>query len=149
METLGKVASIKDKIITIEVLDEEICEQCGVKSYSQFALGCKSCGLLKNKNTQYLDAINHLDLSLEKGDVVKVWLSPLKAIKAGFFIFIIPLLLFFGCYFLAEYVLLINTELYRVGIGLAGIVIGYVLVFLRSKLLKHKDWPRVISVNHT
>jgi positive regulator of sigma E activity len=149
METMGKVASIKDDIITIELMDQEMCEQCSINSDSQSALGCKSCGLLKNKNTQYLDAINSLNLPLKNGDVVKVRLSPLKAVKAGFFIFIVPLILFFACYFLAHYVFLIDTEIYRVGIGLTGIIIGYVIVLLRSKLLKHKDWPQVVSAHHT
>ncbi|MBN1797038.1 MAG: SoxR reducing system RseC family protein [Spirochaetales bacterium] len=147
METRGKVTAINNKIITIEVADQEICTDCGIKSDSQFALGCKSCGLLKNKDAKYVKAINRFDLPLKKGDVVKVSLSPFKAVKAGFFIFIVPLFLFFLCYFLAEQLFLVDTELIKVGAGLAGIITGYVFVFLRSRVLKHKDWPQVISIS--
>ncbi len=147
METQGKVTAIDNKIITIEILDQEICTECGIKSDSQFALGCKSCGLLTNKDKKYLKAINKFDLPLKKGDAVKVMLSPVKAVKAGFFIFILPLLLFFLCYFLAEQVLFIDTELLKVGAGFAGLIAGYLVVFFRSRLLKHKDWPQVISIS--
>jgi positive regulator of sigma E activity len=146
LKTQGKVIAIENKIITIEISNQEICGECGIKSDSQFALGCKSCSLFKDKNKKYLKAINHLNLTIKNGDVVKVSLPPLKVIKAGFLIFIVPLLFFFIFYFLAEYLFLWNIEFYKIAAGMIGIIMGFIFIFIRNGLLKDKEWPLVISI---
>jgi positive regulator of sigma E activity len=146
MQTQGKITAIEDNIVTIEITDQEICTQCGIKTDSQFSIGCNSCSLLAKKNKKFLKAINNLTTPLKEGDMVNVSLSPAKAIKAGFFIFIIPLVLFFLFYYFTEYVLLLTNEWVKIGMGLGGILLGFMGVYFRSKLLKQKEWPQVTEV---
>ncbi|MEJ2664358.1 MAG: SoxR reducing system RseC family protein [Spirochaetia bacterium] len=146
MQTQGKITAIEDNIVTIEITDQEICTQCGIKTDSQFSIGCNSCSLLAQKNKKFLKAINNLTTPLKEGDMVNVSLSPAKAIKAGFFIFIIPLVLFFLFYYFTEYVLLLTNEWVKIGMGLGGILLGFMGVYFRSKLLKQKEWPQVTEV---
>jgi positive regulator of sigma E activity len=85
-------------------------------------------------------------MPLKEGDLVNVSLSPARAIKAGFFIFIIPLVLFFLFYFFGQYALSQSNDWVNIGLGLLGVMLGYGLVFVRSKLLKHKEWPQVTAL---
>jgi positive regulator of sigma E activity len=146
METQGKITAIDDTIVTIEITDQDICAQCGIKTDSQFSLGCNSCSLLAQKDKKFLKAVNNLKMPLKEGDLVNVSLSPARAIKAGFFIFIIPLVLFFLFYFFGQYALSQSNDWVNIGLGLLGVMLGYGLVFVRSKLLKHKEWPQVTAL---
>ena len=134
---MNMTATIKDidenKNITVLYCQDEECSTCGG--------GC-STGFRKKETT--LTASNVRGLPLKEGDAVELFISPWKAIKAGFLIFILPLLFFFAFYFAGESWFAITSESLRVLFGVGGIVLGFLLNVVVKLAAKGKDLPEII-----
>lgn len=108
--------------------------------------GCQGCSLGKKSKPTMVEAENRRGLPLTVGDTVEIFLSPGKAIKAGFFVLIFPLLLFFVLYALARRLLGIENEAVNILIGAVGIAGGLLLNLAANKLRKKPDLPEVTRV---
>jgi positive regulator of sigma E activity len=85
------------------------------------------------------------DLSIETGQYVEVFVPPVRAIKSGFLVLILPLILFVVGYLVSAS---LETEALRVLSGLGGLVVGFVLVFIFGR--SHQaDLPMITAVHET
>ena len=78
-----------------------------------------------------------------EGDTVEIFLSPWKAIKAGFLVLIFPLLMFFPPYVIASTTLGIQNETVRILFGTGGIALGFVFNLILKKTKKRSDLPEI------
>ena len=109
----------------------------------------KDCGKCKTCKDTIVDktyrAVNSRNLTISLGDIVSVYISPTKAIKAAFMVFIMPLLLFFISYFLAQGIG-ITSELMRVIFGTIGITCGFLFNLLIRIVKKQAKMPVIMGV---
>ena len=122
----------ENRHVTVKYCEDEECAKCEG--------GC-STGF-KQKETK-LTELNAQDLSLKAGDAVELFVSPRKAIKAGFLILILPLLLFVAFYFAGESLLGIASELLQVLFALCGIALGLLLNVFLKKSSTGKELPEI------
>jgi positive regulator of sigma E activity len=84
--------------------------------------------------------------SLRTGDRVEYFISPGKAVKAGFLILIVPILAFFLFYFLTGVLWREAGETAKVLAGVGGIILGFVMnLALKSKTREYPEITRVLS----
>jgi positive regulator of sigma E activity len=105
-------------------------------------VSCASCKspLCKPKNRVF-QARNSGRLELAEGDLVEVFLAPAQALRSGFVVFILPLVLFGAAYAGTAALLPSTSDDIRVLAGLGGLAAGFIAVFLAGKKLK--DLPEV------
>lgn len=108
--------------------------------------GCHSCGHMFEKKEKILQAMNRTSRSLKPGDTVEVFLAPWKAVKAGFLVLILPLLLFLVFYYTGGKFLGIERENIQVLLGMGGIIVGFLINLLRKLTAKHADLPEIVRV---
>jgi positive regulator of sigma E activity len=92
------------------------------------------------RNTQAFD--------LAPGDRVEYFIAPGKAIKAGFFVLIVPILVFFLFYFLTGAIWTGAGETAKVLAGVGGIVLGFLMnFFLKVWIREFPEITKVVSAN--
>ncbi len=94
--------------------------------------GCTACGAFVQSSPQILRAGNPRGISLRPGDVVEVGFAPGKAVRAGFMVLILPLLLFLAA-FAAAGALGVQGDPLKVLAGVGGLAIGFGIAWLRGR----------------
>ncbi len=107
--------------------------------------GCASCNSsFCNVKARTFQAAVTSEVRVKIGDQVEVFLPPSKAIGAGFFVLIFPLLLFVGVYLAFGF---LENEGAQVGAGLGGLFSGFGLVYLIGRG-RRPTLPRIVRVLH-
>jgi positive regulator of sigma E activity len=89
---------------------------------------------------------NSQSLTVKTGDRVEYFIAPGKAIKAGFLVLIAPILVFFLFYYLTGLLWPASGETVKVLVGIAGIVMGFVMNFLlKNKIREYPELTRVLA----
>ncbi len=91
-----------------------------------------ACGAFVQSSPQILRAGNPRGISLRPGDVVEVGFAPGKAVRAGFMVLILPLLLFLAA-FAAAGALGVQGDPLKVLAGVGGLAIGFGIAWLRGR----------------
>jgi positive regulator of sigma E activity len=130
MTIRGIVKEMKGEAVVIEACREEDCAVCG---------GCSG----KEPKASMISAANPRNFPLAAGDEVVVYLSPWKAIKAGFTVLIFPLVLFLLLFLIAGRWLGISSEGVKVLFGLAGLAGGFALSYLLKRRKGRTDLPEI------
>ncbi|MBN1699247.1 MAG: SoxR reducing system RseC family protein [Spirochaetales bacterium] len=105
---------------------------------------CLHCS--RDKRKHRIRVSNSKNLDVTTGDRVEIYLAPSKAILAGFFVFILPLLLFVLFYWTARTGFRSDNEAIPAAAGLCGIVAGFIINVLIKKLRKKEVLPDIVSV---
>ena len=134
MTIIARVAEIKDSLVRAKYCRDA---ECG---------SCTHCTLGKEKQETSVEARNLNALSLKIGDTVEIFLSPWKAIKAGFLILIMPLLLFFILYLFGKHLLGIESETANIFLGISGIAIGFLINILIKRFQRRPDLPDITRI---
>ncbi len=131
---------MKDKAIVQDIHGEQITLICGA------AEGCRSCNASSfcAAKTREVDAVNHMGLSLMRGDQVEYYIPPGWTILAGFVVLIIPLLTFIGAFVLSGRFIPGLGEGLQALFGLAGLAGGFGLSFLYNRIMRNKNVPEII-----
>jgi positive regulator of sigma E activity len=117
--------------VLLQFHEQEACGNCN-------SMFCKA-------NERTFTAQNIESLDLKKGDVVTVFLPAGKTIQASFLLLIAPLILFFIFFVLSERIFGIKTEIVKIGIGLAGLLLGFLISYGMTKKSKNSSMPRIIE----
>lgn len=104
--------------------------------------GCTACGAFAPQRPQLLRAGNPRGLYLRPGDFVEIGFAPGQAVRAGFTVLIVPLLLFLGGFAAAGAVG--ASEPLKVLAGIGGLAGGFVLAWLRGR--SSGDLPEVVGM---
>ena len=91
-------------------------------------------------------ATNPHDLKLGKGDIIELYLPPGKTLFAGFITLLVPLILFPIGYFLPNALVKAPTELVRILGGFAGIVLGFVISGVFSRIKANEYMPSITRI---
>jgi positive regulator of sigma E activity len=90
---------------------------------------------------------NSQSLNIKTGDRVEYFIAPGKAIKAGFLVLIVPILLFFLAYYLTGVLWPGAGETARVLAGVGGISLAFGMSFaLKGKTREYPEITKVLSV---
>ncbi len=131
--------------MTVQATVEEVKGQEVTVKYCQNA-DCGTCATCSHGFKQkevVIKASNSQSLQLSEGDTVEIFLSPWRAIKAGFLVLIFPLIMFFPPYVLASETLGIQNESVRILFGLGGIVLGFLINLILKKTRGGSDLPEI------
>lgn len=131
MNEQGTINKIKGKIA-------EICIQqaCGE--------GCSHCN--SNGKPVTMKAENDSNFDLKIGDKVEIYAPESQAILVGFMIFILPILLFIGFYYLAGLVFPAQAEQLKVLSGFIGIALAFLINLLFGKISKSGGYPKIVRI---
>jgi positive regulator of sigma E activity len=105
--------------------------------------GCTACGLFAPRKPQLLRAANPHGLALQPGDVVEVGFASGKALRMGFMVLILPLVLFLGA-FSAAGAAGVTSEPLKVVAGIVGLAAGFALAWARGRA--RGNLPEVVRV---
>ncbi|MBN2737582.1 MAG: SoxR reducing system RseC family protein [Spirochaetales bacterium] len=131
MNEQGTINKIKGKIA-------EICinQECGQ--------GCSHCGSHGKAIT--MKAENDQNLDIKIGDKVEIYAPESQAILVGFMIFILPLILFIGFYYLANMIFSDAADYVPVLSGFTGIAIAFLINLVAGKLKKSSGYPKIVKI---
>ena len=87
---------------------------------------------------------NTRSLVLKAGDRVEYFIAPGKAVKAGFLVLIVPILVFFLFYYLTGLLWKETGENARVLAGVGGIALGFLVNFALKKRIR--EYPEITKV---
>ncbi len=132
MRETATILELQDKTVVLQFHEQEACKNCG-------SMFCKA-------NERTFVARNDKNLDLHVGDKVTVYLPPGKTIQASFLLLIVPLILFFLFFMTAERLFGIETELAKIGFGLAGLVVGFGITYFITKNNKKSSMPLIIDL---
>jgi positive regulator of sigma E activity len=91
-------------------------------------------------------ARNSQSLTIRIGDRVEYFIAPGKAIKAGFLVLIVPILVFFLFYYLTGVLWPEAGETAKVLVGIGGIIMGFLMNFaLKNRIREYPEITRVFS----
>ena len=131
MTVQATVEQVRGKEITVKYCQNA---DCGT---------CTACTHGSKQKEIIVTASNSERLPLTEGDTVEIFLSPWKAVKAGFLVLILPLLMFFPPYVFASTTLGIQNEAVRILFGTGGIVLGFVINLILKKTSNKSDLPEI------
>lgn len=131
----------------------EMAEVVNIKSNSQVTVSCstsacESChagGLCSTKGKTFI-AKNTSDHPLKQGDQVELYLPPGRTIFAGFIALMVPLILFPIGYYLGIALFPSSKEIIHILIGIAGMVLGFALSGIFSKIKASQYTPEITKV---
>lgn len=108
---------------------------------------CAACmGCSRSKQEKIFEVLNRRKYPLTLGDQVDIYVSPLSAVKAGFMVLILPLLLFFPFYYTCGMIWKTAADPIKVIAGLGGIVLGFVINFVRKRFNPKQEMPEIWRV---
>ncbi|MBN2365213.1 MAG: hypothetical protein EH225_03905 [Calditrichaeota bacterium] len=108
--------------------------------------GCNACFI--DKNRRHILHITQ-DISVERGQQVEVEVRPGYAVKSALLIFLLPLLMLIGGYFLFDsYIHFpgIASQYQGMTGALVSFVFTYLIIFLYDKYLNRPDMNRSIRI---
>ena len=148
MTEQGKVKKVEGELVWISGDDCTGCDQCGSCGPSVPASKNHSAGghgeISLTRRERSFTARNTQAFDLAPGDRVEYFIAPGKAIKAGFFVLMVPILVFFLFYFLTGAIWTGAGETARVLAGVGGIVLGFLMNFVLKK--KIREFPEITKV---
>ena len=106
---------------------------------------CSSCAGCSRGKNRVFQTWNTKKYPLKTGDLVDVNISPLKALKAGFLVLILPLLLFFPFYYTCGLIWTAVPEPVKVLTGSVGIACGFFINLVLKRSMKN-DLPEIFRV---
>ena len=133
-----------ERATVAEVHDDFITVRCEAE--------CAGCGGCSRKKERIFKVRNSRDFWLEVGDTVDIYISSLKAIRAGFLLLILPLLLFFPFYAGAGLICSAAREsgavfeVIKVLAGFTGIAFGFWLNLIWKRSAKRQELPEVYRI---
>jgi positive regulator of sigma E activity len=130
MTEIGRITKIDGDRVTIRCKPSAACHSCGGGS----------CGAKDRE----LTVRNPRGLSLNAGDYTEVYISSSQAVRSGFQVLVLPLLLFFAFYMTAQKALGISGEGPLVLFGLLGLTAGFSAVYVISR--KNQRLPEIIRI---
>ena len=130
MTEIGKITRIDGDRVTIRCKPSAACHSCGGGS----------CGAKDRE----LTVENTRKLPLNEGDYTEVYISSSQAVRSGFQVLVLPLVLFFAFYMAAQKGLGITGEGPLVFSGLIGLVVGFFGVYVMSR--KNQKLPEIVKV---
>ena len=107
---------------------------------------CDSCAKLFGRKQAVFEARKPEGLDVSPGDVVEIYMSPWKAIKAGFLVLMLPLILFFLFYFIGSSWIAVENESVSILLGVAGIALGFLVNLARKMTRKQQELPEIMRV---
>ncbi len=119
MREIGIVTKIEGDRVLVECKPSAACHSCKGELCA-----------VKNRSIPVKN-IHHL--SVQVGDRVQIFVPPAQALTAGFQVFGVPLLLFVVFYLSVGYVFPNTSEGARIGLGVGGLVLGFLGMFLWGK----------------
>lgn len=131
---------MNERATVLQVTDGEVTLEMGAPAACG---GCTACGLFAARRRQTLRSANPHGFALQPGDVVEIEFAPGKAVRAAFFVLIVPLLLFLGA-FAGARALAAAREPLQVLAGVGGLAAGLALAWLRGR--GSTDLPEVARV---
>jgi positive regulator of sigma E activity len=129
MRETGTVKSVDGDIVVVSV-----GRDCGQS--------CQGCA--KSEKGGTFSAYNGKGIALSPGDCVEVFVAPHKAVLEAVLLFILPLVLFALFYALSRFAFGLGDD---VGffIGCGGIVVGFLLNFVRKLVRKNAGLPEITA----
>ncbi len=145
MREQGTVKKIEGELVWIS------CEPCATCLHSDRCASADSdchsaSGFFAARRDRAFAARNDKQLQLAPGDLVEYYIAPGKAVKAGFLILIVPILIFFLLYYLTGLLWSEAVEAVRVLAGVGGIVLGFLINLAMKKRIR--DLPEITRVVH-
>ena len=130
MTQTAVVRKVSDRLVEVECAANPDCHSCS--------------GCAMGKDSRLMQVLNARGLELREGDVVELYLSPGRSVRASFFVLIFPLLLFVLFAYLAGRVLPGLHEALRMLVGVAGLAVGFALNLLFRG--RTRDLPEVVAL---
>lgn len=131
MQMTGTVRKTDGKTAYIVIKRESACGE-----------NCANCGGCKNK-TNEIAASN--EINAKPGDTVTVEMEDGRVLMAAFMVYILPLIIFFTAYFIADMIFKIDMISIIFGIVLA--ILFYVILHFYDKKQKEKYIHKIIEIN--
>jgi positive regulator of sigma E activity len=108
--------------------------------------GHHELSILAGRKERLFAVQNTRSFALKTGDRVEYFIAPGKAVKAGFLVLIVPILVFFLFYYLTGLVWREAGETARVLAGVGGIALGFVMNFaLKNRIREYPEITRVVD----
>lgn len=127
-----------EKLVITEKNEKRIMVSCSSKE-------CENChsSIFCSKKTNSFEVLNPEMLEVNIGDEVVIDLPENKTIFSIIFSLLFPLLMFLPGYFLAKF--FTSNELYMVFLGLAFVLLGFLIVGIFFKIFKEKFTPNILK----
>ncbi len=138
MTEIAYVVAVDDKLATVEINRASACEGCHNQNQPG---GCSACSLLGGEKKMRAVAINSCGAVV--GDKVKVVASTTRTLLYGFIVFLLPIILGLGAYFIASS--FTESDITRTWIAIAGFVIAILGVGVYSYMISKKNVDLVIT----
>lgn len=123
------------------------CGSCGPSdptSENHSTGGHGELSLFGTRRERSFRARNTQAFALAPGDRVEYFIAPGKAIKAGFFVLMVPILVFFLFYFLSGVIWTGAGETAKVLAGVGGIILGFLMNFVLKKRIR--EFPEITKI---
>ena len=123
------------------------CGSCGPSapaSENHSTGGHGELSLFGTRRERSFRARNTQAFALAPGDRVEYFIAPGKAIKAGFFVLMVPILVFFLFYFLSGVIWTGAGETAKVLAGVGGIILGFLMNFVWKKRIR--EFPEITKI---
>ena len=130
MTETAVVIEKQDEYFKLKIIKGEECSSCEGHS-------CKVEG-------REFTAKNSKGFQLNRGDTVRVYLPPGKAIFASFMILIFPLVLFILLYFISGSLFAVQSEGVKALFGLIGLAGGFGLSLLLKYQNREENMPEIV-----
>ena len=130
MTETGVVRKVVDDRIFVGCKRNEGCSNCS----SAFCAGDETM----------FEARNTTETDVELGDEVTIYLATRKTIGAGFYVLVLPLLLFAAGFLIMQQAYPESGEGLRALVGIIGLFVGFGFSYLRSK--KRPSLPEIVSI---
>lgn len=133
MEELGRVIETQEMMAKVSITPKGLCGKCGAAAF---------CSAL-NMGGRVVEV--HNPLRAEKGDIVKIDVPPKVGVLSAFFVFIMPILLFFlGMGIGGE----IGDQTSTIIGGIIGLGVGLAILKILDKRLKKGERfrPQIVEI---
>lgn len=128
----GVVLSVEGDLATVEIRQTDGCFSCGIR---------ESCAIFSN-SIKTITANNQIGAKV--GDVVELSMDLSIFLRAGFIVFILPLILMFAFYSITAKFIGDGLSILS---GFIGLIIGIVLAFLLGKgKVAEKSRYKIVSI---
>jgi sigma-E factor negative regulatory protein RseC len=128
-------------VVVASGTNRKITVTCSTSSCGE----CHAGAFCSAKGKTFIAKNTH-DLKLHKGDEIELYLPPGKTLFAGFITLLVPLILFPVGYFLPNALAQEPKELTRILAGFAGIIIGFIISGIFSRVKANEYMPNITRI---
>ena len=132
IEDTARVISVENNQISFEMINNGSCESCGLHGV---------CGT----NDRSIVHEAYSDLDIEKGDIIKVYLSAGVKILSAFILFLIPILTMIAFYLLGKLVINLSEDM-SILLSVFGLLFSGFFIFMIDKKFAKKIHFEVIEI---